>query len=153
MRSIDGLGRDVRDGVRSLARRPAFTAVAVVSLALGIGANTAIFSLVNAIFLRESPIERPEEVVNLYLHQASFAYSSFSYPDFEDVRDGTTEVFSHIGGSQFAPAHIDRAEGGGVGIVPAEAVTGNYLRCWGSRPPSDAPCCRATTSRAAGTRW
>ena len=127
MRSIDGLGRDVRDGVRSLARRPAFTAVAVVSLALGIGANTAIFSLVNAIFLRDSPIERPEEVVNLYLHQASFAYSSFSYPDFEDVRDGTTEVFSHIGASQFAPAHIDRAEGAGVGIVPAEAVTGNYL--------------------------
>ncbi len=127
MRSIDGLGRDVRDGVRSLARRPAFTAVAVVSLALGIGANTAIFSLVNAVILRDSPIERPEEVVNLYLHQASFAYSSFSYPDFEDVRDGTTEVFSHIGASQFAPAHIDRAEGGGVGIVPAEAVTGNYL--------------------------
>ena len=64
------LGRDVRDGARSLARRPAFTAVAVLSLALGIGANTAIFSLVNAIILRNSPIERPEEVVNLYLHQA-----------------------------------------------------------------------------------
>ena len=127
MRGIDDLGRDVRDGVRSLARRPAFTAVAAVSLALGIGANTAIFSLVNAIFLRDSPIERPEEVVNLYLHQAAFAYSTFSYPDYEDVRDGTTEVFSHIGASQFAPAHVDRAEGGGVGIVPAEAVTGNYF--------------------------
>ena len=127
MRGIDGLGRDVRDGARSLARRPAFTAVAVVSLALGIGANTAIFSLVNAIILRDSPIERPEEVVNLYLHQAAFAYSSFSYPDFEDVRDGTTEVFSDVAATQFAPAHIDRAEGGGVGIVPAEAVTGNYF--------------------------
>ena len=68
MRGIDGLGRDVRDGARSLARRPAFTTVAVVSLALGIGANTAIFSLVNAVILRDSPIERPEEVVNLYLH-------------------------------------------------------------------------------------
>ena len=127
MQVIDGLGRDVRDGARSLARRPAFTAVAVLSLALGIGANTAIFSLVNAVILRDSPIERPEEVVNLYLHQASFAYSTFSYPDFEDVRDGTAEVFSDIGASQFAPAHLDRAEGGGVGIVPAEAVTGNYF--------------------------
>jgi len=125
--SLDDLGRDVRDGVRSLARRPAFTAVAVVSLAIGIGANTAIFSLVNAVILRDSPIERPEEVVNLYLHQASFAYSSFSYPDFEDVRDGTTEAFSDVAATQFAPAHIDRAEGGGVGIVPAEAVTGNYF--------------------------
>ena len=127
MRGFDNLGRDVRDGVRSLARRPAFTAVAALSLALGIGANTAIFSLVNAIILRDSPIERPEEVVNLYLHQAAFAYSTFSYPDFEDVRDGTTEVFSDIAGSQFLPAQIDRDESGGVGIVPAEAVTGNYF--------------------------
>ncbi|MCY3846672.1 MAG: ABC transporter permease, partial [Acidobacteria bacterium] len=127
MRGVDDLGRDLRDGVRSLSRRPAFTAVAALSLALGIGANTAIFSLVNAVILRDSPIERPEEVVNLYLHQAAFAYSTFSYPDFEDVRDGTTEVFSDIAGSQFLPAQIDRDESGGVGIVPAEAVTGNYF--------------------------
>ena len=121
------LGRDVRDGARSLARRPAFTAVAVLSLALGIGANTAIFSLVNAVILRDTPIERPAEVVNLYLHQASFAYSAFSYPDFEDVRDGTTEVFSEVAASQFLPAQVDRAEGGGVGVAPAEAVTGSYF--------------------------
>ncbi len=75
---IDDLGRDVRDGVRSLARRPAFTAVAVLSLALGIGANTAIFSLVNAVILPGSPVERPEEVVNLYLHQTSFEFSTLS---------------------------------------------------------------------------
>ena len=124
---IDDVGRDVRDGARSLVRRPTFTAVAVLSLALGIGANTAIFSLVNAVILRDSPVERPEEVVNLYLHQASFAFNTFSYPDFEDVRDGTTEVFRDIAASQFVPVPIDRARGGGVGIVPAEAVTGNYF--------------------------
>ena len=122
-----GLGRDVRDGFRSLARRPGFTAVAVLSLALGIGANTGVFSLVNAVILRDSPIERPEEVVNLYLHQASFAFSTLSYPDFEDVRDGTAEVFSDIAASQFVPAQIDRAAGGGVDLVPAEAVTGSYF--------------------------
>ena len=119
-------GRDVRDGVRSLARRPAFTAVAVLSLALGIGANTAIFSLVNAIILRDSPIERPEEVVNLYLHQASFAYGPLSFPDFEDVREGTAEVFSRVAAAQLVPAQIDRA-GGGVEVALAEAVTGDYL--------------------------
>ena len=124
---IDDLGRDVHDGLRSLARRPAFTAVAVLSLALGIGANTAIFSLVNAVILPDSPVERPEEVVNLYLHQASFAFSTFSYPDFEDVRDGTTEVFSHIAAAEFVPVPIDQTEGGGVGVVPAEAVTGSYF--------------------------
>ena len=120
------LGRDVRDGVRSLARRPAFTAVAVLSLALGIGANTAIFSLVNAVILRDSPVERPEEVVNLYLHQASFAYGPLSFPDLEDVREGTAEVFSHVAAAQLVPAQIDRA-GGGVEVALAEAVTGDYL--------------------------
>ena len=122
-----GVGRDIRDGIRSLAKRPAFTAVAILSLALGIGANTAIFSLVNAVILRDSPIERPKEVVNLYLHQASFEFGTLSYPDFEDVRDGAAEVFSDIGASHFVPLTIDRGEGGGVGLAPAEAVTGSYF--------------------------
>ena len=100
------LGRDIRDGIRSLAKRPSFTAVAILSLALGIGANTAIFSLVNAVILRDSPIERPEEVVNLYLHQASFEFGTLSYPDFEDVRDGAAEVFSDIAASHFVPLTI-----------------------------------------------
>ena len=120
-------GRDVRDAIRSLARRPAFTAVAVLSLALGIGANTAIFSLVNAVILRDSRIERPDEVVNLYLHQAAFEFGTLSYPDFEDVRDGTAVVFSDIAASHFVPLTIDRGEGGGVGLAPAEAVTGSYF--------------------------
>ena len=124
---LSGLRRDIRDGIRSLARRPAFTAVAVLSLALGIGANTAIFSLVNAVILRDSPVERPEEVVNLYLHQASFEFGTLSYPDFEDVRDGTAEVFSDIAASHFVPLTVDRGEGGGVGLAPAEAVTGSYF--------------------------
>ena len=73
---LSGLQRDIRDGLRSMARRPTFTAVAILSLALGIGANTAIFSLVNAVILRDSPLERPEEVVNLFRHQASFESSA-----------------------------------------------------------------------------
>ncbi len=121
------VAHDVRDGIRSLARRPAFTAVAILSLALGIGANTAIFSLVNAVILRESPIERSEELVNLYLHQAAFEFGTLSYPDFEDVRDGAAEVFSDIAASHFVPLTIDRGEGGGVGLAPAEAVTGSYF--------------------------
>jgi predicted permease len=124
---LSGLRRDVRDGIRSLARRPAFAAVAVLSLALGIGANTAIFSLVNAMILHDSPVERPDEVVNLYLHQASFEFGTLSHPDFEDVRDGTVEVFSDIAASHFVPLTIDRGEGRGVGLAPAEAVTGSYF--------------------------
>ena len=123
--SFEKVTRDVRDGVRSLAKRPAFTTLAVLSLALGIGANTAIFSLVNAIILRPSPIDRPEEVVNLYLHQASFAFSTFSYPDFEDVRDGTTDVFSDVGAAQLVPVQLDQNQS--VTLVAGEAVTGNYF--------------------------
>ena len=124
-RLLEALRRDARDGFRSLAKRPGFTAVAVLSLALGIGANTAIFSLVNAIILRDVPIDRPEEIVNIYLHQASFAFGTLSYPDYEDVRDGATEVFSDVGGSQFVPVQSDLDVG--VWTVMAEAVTGNYF--------------------------
>ena len=125
LRLIDDLGRDLRSGVRQLGRRPGFTAVAILSLALGIGANTAIFSFVNAIILRDVPIERPEEIVNIYLDQAAFAFSTLSYPDYEDLRDGTTEVFEQIGAMQPVPVQVERA--GGVGMVGAEAVTGNYF--------------------------
>ena len=125
MPSLDDIRRDMRDGLRALTRRPGFTAVAVLSLALGIGANTAIFSLVSAVMLREIPVDRPEEMVNLYLHQPSFRFGTFSYPDFEDVRDSTTEVFSQIGGSQFTNIQIDGDSG--VNIAFAEAVTGSYF--------------------------
>ena len=122
---LDDLRRDVRDGLRALTRRPGFAGVAILSLAFGIGGNTAIFSLVNAVILREIPIERPEEMVNLYMHQTTFRFSTLSYPDFEDVRDGTTEVFSQIGATQFAPVQVDGDSG--VEMVFAEAVTGSYF--------------------------
>ena len=66
VRWLDELWRDFRYGTRMLRKRPGFTAVAVVSLAIGIGANTAIFSLVNAIILREVPFDHVEELVNVY---------------------------------------------------------------------------------------
>ena len=122
---IDDLTRDVRDGARMLALRPAFTAVAVLSLAIGIGANTAIFSLVNAVILRDVPIDRPDEVVNVYLHQASFAFSTLSYPDYTDLRNGTRDVFRDVGAMQYVPTQIDRD--GRLGMAAAEAVTGNYF--------------------------
>ena len=129
---FESVKRDIRDSIRSLGRRPGFTAVAVLSLGVGIGANTAIFSLVNAIILRDTPIERPEELVNIYLDQAAFQYSSLSYPDFEDLRDGTNDVFSGIAAAQFVPVQVDSETGsGGVRVELAEAVTGSYFSLLG----------------------
>ena len=151
--TFESVKRDIRDSIRSLGRRPGFTAVAVISLAVGIGANTAIFSLVNAIILRETTIERPEELVNIYLDQAAFQYSSLSYPDFEDLRDGTNDVFSGIAAAQFVPVQVDSETGsGGVRVELAEAVTGSYFALLGIEESSGECCSRATTSHLVGTR-
>jgi putative ABC transport system permease protein len=128
-RLIDLLRHDIRDAGRSLARRPGFTAVAVLSLAIGIGANTTIFTLVNAVILQDLPVDKPERMVNLYLNQAAFQNGTISYPEFIDLREGTNEVFSDLGAMQLALTQIDRA--GGVEMVAVEAVTGNYFRMLG----------------------
>ena len=88
------LWQNLRYAGRRLAGSPGFTATAVLSLALGIGANTAIFSLVNAVILKDPPFEKPEELVNILRTAPDFPYGTFSYPDFKDLRDGTKEVFS-----------------------------------------------------------
>ncbi len=83
---IAAMWRDVRYGVRMLARHPGFTMIAIVSLALGIGLNTAIFSIVNAVLLRPLAVDRPEELVAVYTSADSGdAYSSSSYPDYADL--------------------------------------------------------------------
>jgi predicted permease len=85
---LHGLGQDLRQALRSLGRSPAFAAVALLTLALGIGANTTLFSLVNALFLAPLPVSEPERVVVLYTSDFSGPlYGSSSYPDFADLRD------------------------------------------------------------------
>ena len=78
----------VSQGIRVLAKRPGFTAAAVLVLALGIGANTAIFSLVNAFLLKPLAVHKPEELVGLYSRDTRKPdkYRAFSYPNFVDLR-------------------------------------------------------------------
>ena len=80
--------QDLRFTLRRLSRRPFFTLVALLSLAIGIGANTAIFSMVNAVILRDVPVDRPEELVNIYKSMEGFTHGPISYPDLKDLQGG-----------------------------------------------------------------
>src|SRR5262245_48122151 len=95
IRSIETLFQDLRYGIRLLIKHKGFTTVAALSLALGIGANTAIFSLINAAFLRMLPVPNPERLVVLTVAGQRGMDESFSYPLFEQFRD-RTQSFSGI---------------------------------------------------------
>ena len=105
---FDSLAQDVRYALRRMAKNPGFTAVAVLSMALGIGANTAVFSIVNAILLGGVPMQAPEELVEIYTSEKNhgYPYSLSSVPDLMDLRE-RTDLFAGVGGYE---AFISRYE-------------------------------------------
>src|ERR1700693_4206400 len=88
---LDTLGHDLRYALRNLKHSPAFAAVAILSLALGIGANAAIFSIIDAVMLRYLPVERPEELLQVKIGRDN----GFTNPIWEQLRD-RQDVFSGI---------------------------------------------------------
>src|SRR6185503_5082737 len=104
LRWEDDMIQDLRSGVRMLLRQPGFTLIAVLSLTLGIGANTAIFSLVDAVLLKSLPVQEPDKLVLFGKGEANgmtndFPNKSsdlFSYPFYEEVRQHK-DVFSGVG--------------------------------------------------------
>ncbi len=127
---MDGLRRDIGYAVRRLLKAPGFTLVALLSLALGVGANTAIFSIVDAVILRGSPLSRPDELVELYMQQPGFSHGSLSYPDYVDLREQMSDVFQDIAASRLALLTGD-GDDGAVEMLPAEMVSGNYFALQG----------------------
>ena len=115
---------DIRYALRTMLKSPGFTAIAVLALALGIGANTAIFSVVNSVLLRPLPYKDPGRLVHVHRMQAPIERGPISRPDFFDWRD-KQEVFSEIGAYHFQILNLigsDQAEK----IVGAR-VTGNFF--------------------------
>src|SRR5688500_6302934 len=103
---METLLKDLRFGFRMLLKRPGFTAVAVLSLALGIGVNTAIFSFVNAALLRKLPVKEPDRLVGLYRKIPQDPnFNRFSYPNYVDVRD-RNHVFSGLAAYVFTPFNL-----------------------------------------------
>jgi hypothetical protein len=87
---LSGLRRDIRYAGRTLLREPAFTAIVTATLALGIGANSVIFSAVDAVLLRDVPVRDPASLVDVYTTSGNNPYSRSSYPDYFDLRDSGT---------------------------------------------------------------
>src|SRR5437868_14745100 len=84
---MNSLIKDIRYAIRGLVKRPGFVAIAVITLALGIGANTAIFSLVNTVLLRSLPVQNPNEIVAVAVRGKDDSMSAFSYPNYRDFHD------------------------------------------------------------------
>jgi predicted permease len=116
--------KDVQYALRGLLKRPGFVAVAVITLALGIGANTAIFSLVNAVLLRSLPVERPSEIVSVAVRGKDDSMSAFSYPNYRDFRD-RNEALSGLLVYRFVPLSLSRS--GANERVWGFEVSGNYF--------------------------
>jgi len=125
--------QDVRYAFRALRRSPGFTVVALLSLALGIGANTAVFSLVNTLMLRMLPVPEPEQLVEfLALYPGDPPLNVFSLQSYEHFRD-RNHVFSGLTGMQPARFTV-RGEGVEPETVDGEAVIGNFFGMLGLKP-------------------
>src|ERR1700704_7097465 len=128
------MAHDVRYAIRTLIKTPAFTIVVVLTLALGIGANTAIFSLTDQVLLRMLPVKSPEQLVVLdgpgTFRGRTFNNGAFSYPMYRDFRDQNT-VFDGIL-ARF-PSPLTMMAGGQSERVNGEIVSGNYFDVLGVR--------------------
>jgi putative ABC transport system permease protein len=138
---MNGLVQDLRQALRQFRKRPGFFSVAVLTLALGIGANTAIFSMVDWLVLRPLPIKDPEQMSFLVFSGGEGnSEDQFSYPEFEEVRRQTTDVFSGVSpfifggleGSQSSPNGL--TADGVTKPVQTVYVGGNFFSLLGVTP-------------------
>ena len=130
--------QDLRYGARMLLKKPGFTAIAVLTLALGIGANTAILSTVNGFIIRPLPVAHPEELVQPFhgSNKDLEVWNNFSYPNYVDLRD-QNQVFSGLLARRMLSAGISDSasrqekEGAASEIIWGEVVSGNFFEVLG----------------------
>ncbi len=145
IRQLDAVHQDVVYALRLIRKHPALSAVAAVSLAIGIGLNTALFALLDGTILRRLPVDRPEQLVDVYTSDVDgFSWYGSSYPDYLDLRRGTRTLSGLVG---YVPAVGAVRFGDRTRTLAGEAVTGNYFQLLGVpaahgrtlRPDDDRP--------------
>ena len=130
---LASLGRDFRYAIRGLRHNPGFTCAAVLSLALGIGANTAIFSLFHALMLRLLPVARPQELVSLY-RTGGWARGYVSYPLFEKIAERSDLFTGVVARTGVWKVRFTPRPGGRGEFTQREFVSGNYFHVLGVPP-------------------
>jgi predicted permease len=122
---MDRLRQDLIVALRRLRKTPGFTLAAIITLALGIGANTAIFTVVNGLLFRPLPVERPNDLVFLNMRGSNTEFPAQSYPDYIDIRD-RNDVVSGLAGYRMTPVSFSRGDSNNARLWAYE-VTGNYF--------------------------
>ena len=125
--SVESFWQDVRYAVRMLRKSPVLTLVAILTLALGIGANTAIFSMIDAVMLRMLPVERPDELLQVEMHDPRWgdrAGATFTNALWEQVRD-RQDVFSGV--FAWGEDKFDLSQGGAVHLANGMWVSGGFI--------------------------
>jgi len=129
---VDTFVQDLRYAFRTLRSAPGFTAVATITLALGVGVNATIFSVVNAALLRPLPVERPEELIDVYRRgQIGTGHDSSSWLDYLDLRERARSLDGLIAYTNF---FANLARDSSSEIVVGELVSDNYFEVLGVRP-------------------
>jgi predicted permease len=129
--AIEDLVRDLAYATRQLRRSPAFTLTALVSLALGLGVNTAIFSLIDAVLLRSLAVYRPGELEQAVIADSTAERAVFSYPMFRELRTRNTAFFGMFA-RVVTPASLVAVDRPDRGVI--EIASGNYFRTLGVQP-------------------
>lgn len=131
--TMDGILQDVRYGARRFRKELGFTSVAVTTLALGIGANAAIYSVASEALFQAPPVKDPESVVAVYTtSRRGFPRSSSSYPDYVDYRDRSTGLLGLAATSLRTVSLGDDSRGARLATV--QSVTGNFFELLGLTP-------------------
>ena len=131
--TMETLLQDIRYGLRMLVKKPTFAIVAILTLALGVGANTAIFSIVNAVLLRSLPFRDPDRLVRIYFNNPGVGLRNvrFSVPEFDDLRT-QTDVFEDVSVIVLGPTNLTGAKQ--PEHLEMMEVSPNYFSMLGATP-------------------